>query len=169
MLLSEGLHSLTLARVAQAAGVHHATVYRRWPSRARLVLDTIVELSRATAPAPVPTTGNVHDDLIAYFTPIITGLQDPNVQTLVRSLLSLPEEEIAEERREYWRSRYALATQIIEAGIARGELAPTEDPWHTAELIAGPIWMRLFVTGRAVDADFLEQLVSEALTLARPA
>ncbi len=167
MLLSEGLDALTLAAVAQAAGVHHATVYRRWPTRSRLVLDTIIDLTEARVPAPPPSTGGVHGDLVEYFTPIVQGLRDPHVQALVRSLIALPEEEIAGERREYWRARHAVATAIIEAGVARGELADSIDPWHVVELIAGPIWMRMLITGDGVEDAMLEQLVSEALTVAR--
>ncbi len=166
MLLAEGLDALTLAAVAQAAGVHHATVYRRWPTRSRLVLDTIIDLTETRVPVPPPSTCDVHGDLVDYFTPIVQGLRDPQVQALVRSLIALPEEEIAEERREYWRARHALATSIIEAGVARGELPDSIDPWHIVELIAGPIWMRMLVTGAGVDDALLEQLVSEALAVA---
>jgi AcrR family transcriptional regulator len=164
-LLSGGLDALTLAGVAQAAGVHHTTVYRRWPTRSRLVLDTIIDLTQSRVPAP-PSSGGVHRDLIAYFTPIVEGFRDPRVQTLVRSLIALPEAEIAEERREYWRARYEVGASIIDAAVARGELPAATDAGHIWDVIAGPIWMRMLITGTDVDAALLEQLVSEALARA---
>jgi AcrR family transcriptional regulator len=162
ILLSGGLEALTLARVAQAAGVHHTTVYRRWPTRSRLVLDTIIDLTQSRVPAP-PSSGSVHRDLVAYFTPMVAGFRDPRIQTLVRSLIALPEQDIAEERREYWRTRYEVGASIIHAGVARGELPPSTDAGHIWEVIAGPIWMRMLITGTDVDEALLEQLVSEAL------
>jgi AcrR family transcriptional regulator len=164
-LLSGGLESLSLAGVAQAAGVHHTTVYRRWPTRSQLVLDTIVDLSLTRIPAP-PTSGSVEADLIAYFTPIVEGMRDPLVQNLIRSLIALPEAEVASERRAYWEARHAVAASIVDAAVARGELPASVDVEHLVDVIAGPIWLRTLITGAGVDAALLRQLVREALARA---
>jgi AcrR family transcriptional regulator len=162
-LLAGGLETLTLAGVAQAAGVHHTTVYRRWPTRSQLVLDTIIDLTASRVPG-APSTGSVHEDLLAYFGAIVAGLRDPRALTLVRTLIALPDHEIADERREFWRARYETAAGIIEAGVARGELPPGTDAGHIVDTIAGPIWMRMVIVGgRDVDDGLLEQLVTDAL------
>lgn len=164
ILLAGGVEALTVPAVASAAGVHHATIYRRWPTRARLVLDTILDLSASGLPVPAAggsTTARA--DLIAYFRAVAAGLQDSQIQAVVRGLLALPEDEVAEERREYWRARFAVATSIVESGIACGEFPADLDPPHVVELIAGPIWLRTIVTGAGVDDKHVERLVDEAL------
>lgn len=165
MLFAGGLETLTLAAVAQSAGVHHTTVYRRWPTRSQLVLDTIVDLTGSRVPA-APNTGSVHDDLLAYFTAIVEGLGEPRVRMLIRSLIALPEDDIADERRAFWRVRYEVAAGIIDAGVQRGELPAGTDAGHIVDVIAGPIWMRMLIVGDDVDAQRLDRLVREALARA---
>jgi AcrR family transcriptional regulator len=165
ILLSGGLETLTLAGVAQAAGVHHTTVYRRWPTRSKLVLDTIVDLTSARVPT-TPNTGSVRGDLLAYFSAIVDGLRDPSVRMLARSLIALPDDEIAAERRAFWQARYDAAAGVVAAGVRRGELPRGTDPGHIVDVIAGPIWMRLLIVGEDVDDRLLARLVDEALARA---
>jgi len=168
-LLTGGLESLTLAGVAQAAGVHHTTVYRRWPTRSRLVLDTIVDLTQARVPA-IPSTGSVHGDLLAYFTAVVDGMREPRALMLIRSLIALPDDEVAQERREYWQARFDIAGAMVQGGVERGELPAGCDVRRIVEAIAGPIWMRMLIIGDGdVDAELLERLVTEALARAATA
>src|SRR6201999_4113765 len=61
-LREPGYDSLTLDAVAATARASKATVYRRWPSKAELVLAAFIEGVRQVAVAP--NTGNLRDDLI---------------------------------------------------------------------------------------------------------
>jgi hypothetical protein len=127
-------------------------------------LDTILDLSASGLPVPASSgSTTARAGLIAYFRAVAAGLQDPQIQAVVRGLLALPEDEVAEERREYWRARFAVATSIVEGGIVRGELPADLDPPHVVELITGPIWLRTIVTGAGVDDELVERLVDEAL------
>jgi AcrR family transcriptional regulator len=51
-LLEVGFERLSVASVAQRAGVHHTTIYRRWETKSRLVLDAVLELTRERWGAP---------------------------------------------------------------------------------------------------------------------
>ena len=60
LMAEVGFAGVTVDAVAQRAGVGKATIYRRWKSKERLVLDAI---GASTEPAPVPDTGSVAGDL----------------------------------------------------------------------------------------------------------
>src|SRR5271168_5422754 len=52
---------VTVAEIAERAGVNPTSIYRRWGTLEALVLD--VEAARLP---PIPDTGNLRGDLLAY-------------------------------------------------------------------------------------------------------
>src|ERR1700754_2004764 len=63
LLQEHGYDQLTVDAVAGAAHASKATVYRRWPSKAELVLAAFTEGVRQIAVAP--NTGTLRGDLIS--------------------------------------------------------------------------------------------------------
>jgi len=64
-LVSGGYARLTYDSVAQGAGTSRAVIYRRWPTLNSLVRDAIARQSLGSR-LPLPDTGNLRDDLIAF-------------------------------------------------------------------------------------------------------
>lgn len=62
LLQEHGYDRLTVDAVAASARASKATVYRRWPSKAGLVLAAFIEGIRQVAVPP--NTGNLRDDLL---------------------------------------------------------------------------------------------------------
>ena len=62
LLQQEGYDGLTVDAVAAAARASKATVYRRWPTKAELVLAAFIEGVRQVAVAP--ETGTLRGDLL---------------------------------------------------------------------------------------------------------
>src|SRR5579862_7114745 len=60
-LAETGYAALSLDRVAARAGVHRATVYRRWASKEALTADAV--LASAAQDVPPPDTGTLRGDL----------------------------------------------------------------------------------------------------------
>ena len=59
--MAEGYTGMSVDRVAERAGVGRATIYRRWSSKAELVIDAV---GNRTFDALTPVdTGNLRDDL----------------------------------------------------------------------------------------------------------
>jgi AcrR family transcriptional regulator len=160
-LLDVGFERLSIAGVARRAGVHHTTIYRRWETKSRLVLDAIAELTRERV--TVPDLGSLREDLRAYFAAMIGAFGEPRVAALVRGLIAIPPDEFPRERRAYWQERFDVAGEIVARAEARGELPAGADPWRLIELVAGPLWMRALMTGLPVDAPFLDRAVDDAL------
>ena len=63
LLRENGYERLTIDAVAATAKASKATVYRRWPSKAELVLAAFIEgIRQAVVP---PNTGSLRGDLLA--------------------------------------------------------------------------------------------------------
>ena len=58
-----GINGMSMDDLAQRAGVSKATIYRRWPSKERLVLDA---LNHALRPFDLIDTGSLRGDLDDY-------------------------------------------------------------------------------------------------------
>ena len=160
-LLEVGFERLSVTSVAQRAGVHHTTIYRRWETKSRLVLDALLDFTRERVPAP--DLGALRSDLQAYFEAMVSAFAQPRVAALVRGLVAIAPDEFAQERSAYWQERFAVTGEIVQRAIARGELPAQGDSWRLVELIAGPMWMRALMTGLPVDADFLTRAIDDAL------
>ncbi|MFJ9350948.1 TetR/AcrR family transcriptional regulator [Streptomyces sp. NPDC101237] len=76
--------TITVAEVAERSGVHPATLYRRWRTPEGLVLDTLFEeLSRR---APLPVTGDLRADALAYTRQLLADLRADHNLLLARTL-----------------------------------------------------------------------------------
>lgn len=160
-LLECGFERFAVTSVAKRAGVHHTTIYRRWPTKGRLILDAVIDLARAHVRAP--NTGSLRTDLEEYFASTATAFADPRLAALVRALVAIQPEEFAEERREYWADRVEIVNAIFDEAAARGETVAPADRLRVAELISGPLWMRAFVTDAPIDDTLVKRLVGDAL------
>ena len=64
LIVERGVANLTIEEVAARSGVAKTTIYRHWPERASLIIDTV----RATFEhVGTPDTGSLRGDLEAYF------------------------------------------------------------------------------------------------------
>lgn len=77
---------LTVPAVANRAGVHATTVYRRWQTIESLLLDVMVSDVRRAS--PVPATGDLRADLMGYVGRLLTSLRGPHALGLLRALLA---------------------------------------------------------------------------------
>lgn len=165
LLDEHGYAGLTLAEVANRAGVSRTALYRRWARKSQLVVEAMV--SRLPARG-LPDTGSTRGDLLAYtqqlaatfsHTPaarVLPGLvaamaTDPSLAASYRELLVQPLRQ---------QVRAAVAR-----GIARGEVHEDADPEFVIDALAGPLYVRLLITGDPLDPNYPSAAVD--LVLAR--
>ncbi len=66
VLAHAGYDGLTIDKVAARAGAARATVYRRWPTKAELVLAAVEQLSHTDVDLDaLPDTGSLREDMAA--------------------------------------------------------------------------------------------------------
>jgi AcrR family transcriptional regulator len=170
VLVREGYDRLSMEGVAAAAGVGKATVYRRWSSKAELVIDAMATLKPAI---DTIDTGTLDGDLEL----MVTASCSPHSQRLQRVMMSicsaLPREpELLEAfRTRFTEPRIARITDILERARGRGELRPDVDVAMAASLVPSLMLQRALMTGKPAGRVYAEQVVGSVLlpVLGRPA
>jgi AcrR family transcriptional regulator len=155
-LLAGGADDLTIRDVAQRAGVHETSVYRRWGTRANLILDAV--LGEVQAAVPVPDTGSLRGDLLALLSAIAAFITTPLGQVLLRLALrdDLPEDR--DVRQRFWAERFTTGRTVLQRAQARGELRPGTNSQLTIETLLGALYVRLLLTREPIDDALIEQL-----------
>ncbi|MCT2593214.1 TetR/AcrR family transcriptional regulator [Streptomyces sp. N2-109] len=166
-LAEGGYAALTVERVAQRAGVHKTTVYRRWKDRAALVVDALAE--HIATDIPMPDTGSIGGDLREMARSLVGWLVSPTGRAVEAALISdavrLP--EIAEARARIFGDRFRRAEPVVARAVARGELPVGTDPSAVVSALAAPIHFRLLVSGGPLDDTVAEQAARITLAAAR--
>jgi AcrR family transcriptional regulator len=163
ILAADGYRRLSIEDVAQRAGVHKTTVYRRWPTKAALVADALADV--ATDREVVPDTSDLRHDLQVLAADVARRLSDPIGGAVAAALVveSQSSDEVAELGHAFLGARLDQAEARVEAGVRRGELPAGTDARLLVEAIVGPLWFRRLVTGEAVDLRVARRLVDQVL------
>ncbi|WP_339322284.1 TetR/AcrR family transcriptional regulator [Paenibacillus sp. FSL W8-0194] len=162
LLLDHGFQAVTVDKIADRAQVSKATIYKWWPNKAAVVMDGF--LHAATARLPVPDTGTTFDDILLHATNLAMFLISRE-GTVITELLGEGQFDagLAEAyRARFFRPRRLEARGLLEKGIQRGELKNDIDVGVCIDLIYGPIFYRLLVTGDPLDESYVKQLVTSA-------
>ncbi|HEU5433227.1 MAG TPA: TetR/AcrR family transcriptional regulator [Thermomicrobiales bacterium] len=166
-LAEAGYAALTVDNVAQRAGVHKTTVYRRWPDRERLVADALTD--HIAAEVPIPDTGAIDADLREHARALVRWLNSPTGRAVIGTLVSdagrIP--DIAAIKHRFFDDRFHRAEPIIQRAIARGELPVATDPSALVKAAVAPIYLRLLVTAEPIDDAVADQAARAALAAAR--
>lgn len=162
LLMEEGFSSVTVEKIAERAQVSKVTIYKWWPNKAAVVMAGF--LSAASARLPIPDTGSVFTDTLIHATNLarfLTSREGKIITELIGEGQFNP--GLAEAYREsYFKPRRLEARQLLERGIKRGELKETLDLELSIDMIYGPIFYRLLVTGEALDEPAIGCIVTYA-------
>jgi AcrR family transcriptional regulator len=144
LLVQEGFARMSIAGVAEEAGVGRPAIYRRYSDKAELVLAAI-EYMRARVPAP--DTGKTRDDLVMHLELARRRFDMSLTGTL------LVEEGEHPELLGRFRARMIepAAAQVIEAferGKGRGEVRKNLDSTTAAQAVMGSFLYHYMNSGR---------------------
>src|SRR3954462_2634237 len=151
-----GYASLRVEDVAARSGVNKTTIYRRWPTKPELVGASL----RAVWETPeVTDTGSLKGDLLASLKKTASFAMSPIGRGLTRVIQvehAHPElEPIARSLREEFRD---FRQVLVQRGIDRQELPADTDPRFLTDMMAAPIFYRLFTEGETVSAEYIEHV-----------
>ena len=164
-LLAGSADDLSIRDVAQRAGVHETSIYRRWGTKANLILDAV--LGEIQAAVPAPDTGSLRGDLVALVASIAAFISTPTGQVLLHLALKddLPEDHDVRER--FWADRFTTGQRVLQRAEARGELCPGLDYRLICETLIGALFVRLLLTREPVDGAVTEHIVDRRTGLHR--
>lgn len=160
LLLENGFQAVTVDKIADRAQVSKATIYKWWPNKAAVVMDSF--LDAATARLPVPDTDSAFNDILIHATNLARFLTSRE-GTIITELLGEGQFDsgLAEAyRTRFFRPRRLEARSLLEKGIQLGELKKDLDLDICIDLIYGPIFYRLLVTGDTLDEPYVKHLVT---------
>jgi AcrR family transcriptional regulator len=145
--------------------VAKTTIYRRWRDKWELALDAVMidVVQRLEEPAD---TGDTRKELLAFADWVVTMLAEtpmgPAMQGLVSQIATDP--RLARVYRErVVNPRMAQLAPVIARGIARGDLRAGTEVRAVHELVAGPIFYRLLLSGAPLDHTLGARLVDDIL------
>lgn len=161
LLKAGGPEAVTHQRVAEAAGVGRATVYRHWPDRWSLIFQAVESLSLTVPPV---TDGPIRERLIALLQALCDRLESP-VSVQMSSLISRAEWE--PEVRAFLDRLLARASAeislIIEQGVQEEGLALDVRFPTAVAIILGPFFYERFIAGRVTSRDQIPFMVDGLL------
>jgi AcrR family transcriptional regulator len=160
LLAEAGVHGLTVEGVAERAGVAKTTIYRRWRSKDELALAVLIDMVEQVA--AVPDLGDTRAELIAFVDRAVkilrSTLMGRVMQGLVPDLASNP--ELARAFREQVVAvRVAEIRRLVERGIERGDLRRDADYELANELLFGPVYYRLLLSGAPLEDGLAARVV----------
>ncbi|MDT0125023.1 TetR/AcrR family transcriptional regulator [Paenibacillus sp. RRE4] len=160
LLLEDGFAAVTIEKIAERAQVSKATIYKWWPSKGAVMLDGYMSI--LTARLPVPDTGSVFKDVRIHVGNLVQFLTSDEGKVITQIIGEGQSDPIlAEETRSrYIRPRRREAWEILEKGVKRGELKEVQNIGLYIDMIYGPMWYRMLVTGEPIDETFVELLLS---------
>jgi AcrR family transcriptional regulator len=161
LLADHDCDQLSLPLIAQRAGVHPATLYRRWGTVPALLDDVVTEqLSRASA---VPDTGSLRGDLERYAVQAARDVAGPLGIVFLRAATLATRSDQARSSPHYMARRGVQLQEMLDRAAARGENPPTL--LELLEVVLAPLYFHALFFNRPADADHARTLVDRLLTL----
>src|SRR4051812_25353922 len=169
LLVEGGVQRLTIEGVAARAGVAKTTIYRRWRSRDELAFAVLLELVELLA---VPDVDDTREELVYLVESVVRVLGSTMMggvmQGLVSDLAADPDRQRAFRERVVG-ARVVELRQVVERGVRRGDLRPDADPDLLYELLLGPVYFRLLLSGGPLTGELAQRLVDAVLPGFAPA
>ncbi|WP_139331401.1 TetR/AcrR family transcriptional regulator [Mycobacterium sp. IS-1264] len=162
LLQEHGYDRLTVDEVASAARASKATVYRRWPSKAELVLAAFIEGVRQVAVAP--ETGTLRGDLLRLGE--VCCQETRQLASTIRAVMvEVSRNPALNEvmQRQFIDQRRALIRHVLQQAVDRGEIAQeaiTDELW---DLLPGYLIFRSIMPGRPPTRRTVQVLVDDVL------
>ncbi len=141
VFVEKGFEAFTIAEVADRAGVHETSIYRRWKTRGALAMDGCLHYAKATI--PTPDTGSLRSDLAALLDSVVAVYSSPQGQALLRILTLQQAEPFA--RYEFMQRRVDLARTIFDRAASRGEFPADGDGMIILEALLAPLVLRVLL------------------------
>jgi AcrR family transcriptional regulator len=164
VLEQEGYPGLSIDAVARVAGTTRPSVYRRFASRAVLLMAV---LGSRYGVDPAPDTGTIEGDLIVVQHKQIEFFADPAVRAAMPYVLAeLHSTPGALEllRAGYVGPRRSSTARALARAAARGEIGPGFDADWICDLITGPLFFRALLPGIGpLDDELVQRTVAAAL------
>ncbi|OBJ55595.1 TetR family transcriptional regulator [Mycobacterium sp. 1423905.2] len=160
LLQEHGYDRLTVDAVANTARASKATVYRRWPSKAELVLAAFIESIRPIAVPP--DTGTLRGDLLTLGEAICEqGRQ--HASTIRAVLVEVSRHHALNDalQHQFLDQRRALLQHVLRQAVKRGEICESAINDELWDLLPNYLIFRCIVPGQEPNRQTVQALVDD--------
>lgn len=167
-LAETGYLGLSLERVAQRARTGNASLYRRWPSRAELVIEAITQALPDRA--VLPDTGDIRKDLLDLLRWTCKRQAGPAGEVM-RGVIaeSLSNERVRAARARLADVRTGQVLELLRRGEARGQVRPGAATTLVASVAPSLVVSHFLLRGSPLsDADLTSIVDQVVMPLIRP-
>nr|WP_031012621.1 TetR/AcrR family transcriptional regulator C-terminal ligand-binding domain-containing protein [Streptomyces sp. NRRL F-5727] len=163
------LGDISIERIARTAGVGKATIYRRWAGKE----DLLVELIRSVEPPDPELPGiSVRDDLVTLLEFMRRRGLAKRTSALLRNMFSQMQSHPRlwdHYHRTAIEPRRRLGIEVLERGVATGEVRADLDLELVNDLFVGPLLLRTVLRPDAdLSPDFPARVADTILDGVRP-
>jgi AcrR family transcriptional regulator len=162
LLQEHGYDRLSLEDVATEARASKATLYRRWPSKAELVLAAFIEGTRLEC--AVPQTGSLREDLLVIGALVCehAAVHAPTMRAVLNEVARSP--ALTEAfRTEFIDQRRAMIMAVLCTAAERGEIdaeAINDEVW---DVLPGYLVFRTLLPVTAPTLETVRALVDDVV------
>ncbi|MWV49598.1 TetR family transcriptional regulator [Rathayibacter sp. VKM Ac-2803] len=164
VLAETGYDGMTIDMVAARARAGKATLYRRWDSKAELVVEALACMKGADlTEAALPDTGTLRGDLVAMIKPRTMEDAERKLQIMagVVAMISKAPDLSDAVRAAIVEPRARANSFLLRRAIARGEIAPDIDVELIALISPSMVAYRVLLLREPIDRDYLVSLIDE--------
>jgi AcrR family transcriptional regulator len=162
VLAEEGYDGMTIDMVAARAKAGKATLYRRWPSKAELVIDAVACMkTTGLDPHDLPDTGTLRGDLVAMIKPHTIDDAERKLQVMAGlvSMLSRSPELAEVAHTAIMDPRARITRKLLQRAIDRGEIPADSDIDTLSMVSASMAAYRTLMLRQTVDREFLLSVI----------
>lgn len=162
LLVEQGYEAITIDAIAARAAASKATAYRRWRSKADLVLDAVTSLRSSIV---APDTGTLAGDLERLCESLL-GTPRSSALTVTQRLVSaMPRNPAlaAAVSTHLIGPRRQVLTEVLDRAVARGEIPAGKDIGLLVSVIPALVIYQMCTTGQSPTPQLLRRIVAQVL------
>jgi AcrR family transcriptional regulator len=165
-LAEVGYDRLTMDEIAARAHAGKGALYRRWPSKAALVVDALVAWREQLAPLDPPDTGSLRGDIDAIVAAVPdfsdTDQRMMGVISGIATAAARDPELAAAFRGQVFDRPRSLLRGVLDHAAERGEIPPGRQLDLVPDILIGLNMLRL-VLGQPPDREFIRRVFAEVI------
>nr|WP_274637185.1 TetR/AcrR family transcriptional regulator [Microbacterium bovistercoris] len=148
---SVSIQQLSIERIARDAGVSKTTIYRWWPNKAAVIIDTFLENHILSTPVreDLPALDALREHL-ASLAAVYDGYEGRLMAQLIAECQYDPA-TLEEFKKHFWRPRREAVKVLITRGIEEGSIRGDRPADELAERIYAAIYFRLLFQEGSLD------------------